>query len=146
MQALRLLRKQVRALWKLEETLPPEQRTMHSWQLVAMQSDVPYLVGKGGANTFFYRIGTKGEMTHVMPDEMMAVLDKWTADRYVVYAITRSTLAKAKRQSKSLQELKERVHSKYCGYFIVGVGSDGKLTKLFTLKTGLTSNVWVPVK
>lgn len=147
MNALKHLRKQVRALWKLEEAMPPDQREQHTWQLTANQAGVLYLMGKGGANTFFYRIGEKGELKYVMPDEAFAILDKWTADRYVMYAITKSKkLAKAKRQSKNIEELKGRTHSKYSGHHIVGFNADGSCIRLFTFRTGLTGNEWVPVK
>lgn len=148
--ALRLLRRQVRAAWKLEENLPPDERELSSWQFVARQGDVLYLVGKGGHNTFFYRIGEKGEVQYLMPDEMFVILDKWTADRYVRYAITKGTdfaaFEKSKKQARTMAELQRYVDDKYIGRYIVGLTNDGRVARILTLKSGLTRNDWVPAK
>lgn len=147
MNALKHLRKQAKALWKLEEAMPPKDREKHTWQLTANQGGVMYLFGKGGANTFFWRVGEKAKPEYAMPDEAFAVLDKWASDKFAVYAITKSPkLQKAKRQSKSVEDLKSRTHSKYSGHYIVGFNADGTCVRLFTFRTGLTGNEWVPVK
>ena len=147
MRELKLLRRQVRSAWALEKDLPPAEREKMQWQFLAMQSGVPYLVGKGGANTFFYRIGEKGNMEYLMPDDMFALMDKWTADRYVLFAITKSKkIEKAKRKSKDVKDLLKRTNIKYAEYFIVGLTPEGELVRLYSFKTGLTGNAWVPIK
>lgn len=144
MQALKLLRRQVRSTWKLEEELPPKVRENHQWQFVAIQNGIPYLVGKGGANTFFYRIGEKGKMEYLMPDDMFAILDKWTADKFVIYGISKgSNLNKTRRTSKSLQDLLNRTHDKYKGCSIIGLTAEGERKRLYVFKRGLMGNEWV---
>lgn len=147
MRELKLLRKRVKAMWKMEEELSPPERKLHQWQFLSTQTGIPYLVGKGDANTFFYKIGEKGEMQYVMPDKMFAILDKWCGEKYVMYAIARnSNVKKAKRQSKVLADLLKRTHSKYADYHIVGITADSRVDKLYSMKTGLTANQWVPLK
>lgn len=144
MQALKLLRRQVRSMWKLEEDMPPKARENHQWQFVAIQSGVPYLVGKGGANTFFYKIGANGEMKYGMPDEVFAVLDKWTAARFVVYGISRGKdLERPRRTSETLADLTRRLHDKYDKCFIFGLTSEGERVKLYSFKRGLMGNEWI---
>jgi hypothetical protein len=146
MRELRLLRKQVRALWKLEEDLPPNMRENHQWQCLAMQSGIPYLVGKGGANTFFYRIGEKDEMQYALPDDMFSIMDKWLAQDYMMYAITKKRDISNAPQSQSLDKLMKRTDDYYVGYYIVGITQNQSVVRLYTLKSGLRSNQWVPFK
>lgn len=147
MKHLKLLRKQVKAAWKLEEDLPPKLRESHQWQFLAFQNKVPYLVGKGGANTFFYKVGEKGKMEYGLPDEVFAVIDKWCGDQYVMYAITRSkNIAKARRTSRNLQELLARTHSKYADYYITGLRVDDTMVRLYVMMSGLMGkHKWVKV-
>jgi len=146
-EALKVLRRQVKALWKLEEDLPPKQRERHQWQLVAVQNEVPYLVGKGGANTFFYKVGNGNEMQYGLPDDVLAVIDKWCGERYVMYGITKSRQwERAKRKTKDLASLQTRTPDKFIDSYIVGLNSDGTLDRLFVLKRGFDANRWVPVK
>lgn len=143
MRELRLLRKRIRAMWKLEEDLSPNERENHQWQCLAMQSGVPYLVGKGGANTFFYRIGEKGEMKYVLPDEMFAIMDKWLALDYMLFAITNSRNIEKAPQSNSLDKLKANKKDKHVGKFIVGITPDRRIIRLYKLESGLRGNQWV---
>ena len=64
MKQLALLNRRVRAMWKLEAELPPQERELHSWQFTATQGGVTYLVGKGSANTFFTRVD-EGEIEYI---------------------------------------------------------------------------------
>lgn len=146
MRELRLLRKRVRAMWKLEEDLSPNERENHQWQFLSMQSGVPYLVGKGGANTFFYRIGEKGEMKYVLPDEMFAIMDKWLALDYMLFAITSSRNIEKAPQSNSLETLKANKKDKHVGKFIVGITPDRRVIRLYKLESGLRGNQWVRFK
>lgn len=146
MNQLKLLRKRVHAMWKLEAHLPPQEREHHMWQTSAVQGGVTYIVGKGGANTFFARID-ESKIKYMMPDECFALIDKWIGRTYVVYAITKSKkLEAAKVKSQSLKKLKQVLNDDYVGHHIVGFDAHGDATRLFTLTSGLRSNQWVPHK
>lgn len=143
MNQLKLLKKRVHSMWKLEAHLPPQERELHMWQTSAIQGGVTYIVGKGGANTFFVRID-ESKIKYMMPDECFALIDKWIGRTYVVYAITKSKqLEAAKARSFSLKRLKKVLDDEYVGYHIVGFDSQGDATRLFTLTSGLRANQWV---
>lgn len=145
MDELRLLRKRVIAAWNAESRLTPEQRRLHSWQFVARQADVPYLVGKGDANTFFYSVNGE-EVKYLMPNEMFEVMDSWVGGKYVCYAITKTRKIKESRKSTDLSRLLKKKQDKFIGYYIVGITPDGRLMKLYTMTKSLVGNEWVPCK
>ncbi len=144
MRELRILRKQVQAMWKIEEGLSPNEREHHQWQVLAMQGGVPYIVGKGGANTFFYKVGATEEMQYALPDKMFAIIDGWLREPYVLYAITSSRDFSDAPQSTSLEKLKGKTKDRYVGMYLVGVTSDNRVIRLFKLDKGLRSNQWIP--
>ncbi len=146
MRELRILQKQVRALWKIEEGLSPNEREHHQWQVLAMQGGVPHIVGKGGANTFFYKVGADAEMQYALPDKMFAIIDGWLRQSFVTYAIASSRDLTGAPTAHDVEKLKLKVKDKYVGKYIVGVTSDGKCVRLFKLNSGLRNNQWVPFK
>jgi antitoxin component YwqK of YwqJK toxin-antitoxin module len=145
MEALKLLRKRVIAAWKAEATLSPDERRLHSWQFVARQADIPYLVGKGDANTFYYSVNG-GDVQYAMPDEMVDIMNSWIHSQYVCYAITKTRKVKESRKSTDLQALLKKKSEKFIGYYIVGIKADGKLIKLYQMKNGLMKHEWVKYK
>ncbi|AGS82055.1 hypothetical protein O152_gp307 [Pseudomonas phage PaBG] len=146
MRELKLLRKRVKQAWAAEADLSPNERELHQWQFLSMQSNVPYVVGKGAANTFFYRVGTTGEMTYVMPDEMFAIMDKWVNSSFALFAITKTRDIKDAPCSTDINVLLQKTKDKYVGYFIVGITPDQRVVRLHVLKSGLRKNQWVPFK
>jgi hypothetical protein len=143
-----VLRRQVRALWRLEEDMSPKKREAFSWQLVAAVGKMVYLVGKGGANTFFYKIGENGKLKYVMPDTMLSILDGWCMPSFVSYAIVRRVNGDMKtvRSSLVVKDLLARTQSKYSGCRIVGYAHDGAVTPLYKFKNGLFGSSWVTMK
>lgn len=146
MRELKLLRKRVKAMWAAEADLSPNERELHQWQFLTMQSNVPYLVGKGGANTFFYRVGESGETKYAMPDEMFTILDKWVNSNFALFAITKSRDIKDAPCATDINALLKKTKDKYVGYFIVGITPDQRIVRLHVLKRGLSKNQWVPFK
>lgn len=145
MRELKLLRKRVKTMWAMEADLSPNERELHQWQILAYQTSIPYLVGKGGANTFFYRIG-EGQMQYAMPDEMFAILDKWLGAEYVSFTISKTkNLGNAPIRSTKEAFLKV-TKDKYLGYYLIGLKSNGDLARLYKLEQGLKGNQWVPFK
>lgn len=144
MECLKLLRKRVVQAWKLEETLSPEERRQHSWQFVSRQGGVPYLVGKGDANTFYYSVNGK-TIKYLMPDDMFALMDTWVKKPYVSYVLTKSKNIEKAPIATNVKTLLKKTQSKYIGYYIAGITSTGKLVKLYKLEKGLMSSEWIKV-
>lgn len=146
MKQLALLRKRVRAMWKLEADLPPQEREHHSWQFTATQGGVTYLVGKGSANTFFTRI-EEGELKYMLPDACFALMDEWLGSKYVMYLLTKSkNPAKAKMRSTTIDALKVVTDTEFTGYYIVGLTPLGEVVRLYKLTAGLRKNQWIKFK
>jgi hypothetical protein len=145
METLKLLRKQVLTAWKSEETLPPDIRRLYSWQFVCRHNDIPYLVGKGDANTFYYSINGN-DIQYVMPSEMLDILNGWVNSKYTLYAITRTKKIKTKHTSTNLDNLLSVKIPKLVGYFIVGIKSDGSVVRLYRLTSGLKGVTWIKFK
>lgn len=146
MNQLKLLRKRVKTLWDMEARLPPQEREFHSWQVACQQGGVTYVVGKGGANTFYARINDN-EPKYLMPDDCFALIDKWIGRKYAMYGISKSKrMEKALVTSVSLKKLKSSTDDKYLDYFIVGYDSQGDAERLYKLQGGLQSNEWTPFR
>lgn len=142
MTPFQLLRKQVKQAWKLEQFLLPSERKVYAWQFSVNLNEIVYLVGKMDANTFYYSINESDPIT-CMPDDLISIVDSWIASSYVLYAITKSKNISNVPKSKDLSELLEMTDKKYSDHYIVGMDSDGKLNRLFSMKAGLTSQRWI---
>lgn len=146
MEQIRTLRRRVKAIWKQEEDLPPQIRKLFQWQMLAYQNGVPYLVGKGDANTFFYKVGEKGEMGYALPDEMFDVIDSWCATKFLYYVLVKGTKVSKKFRASSVSALTKLTKDKFVGCTIEGVTPTGEREILMKLKGGLTGNTWVATK
>lgn len=145
MEPLKLLRKQVLTAWKAEETLSPDIRRLYSWQFVCRHNNVPYLVGKGDANTFYYSINGS-EPSYVMPSEMLDILNSWVNSKYALYAITKTKKLNTKYTSTNIDDLLKLKKPKMVGYYIVGVKSDSSVVRLYKLVSGLKGSTWIKFK
>jgi hypothetical protein len=77
---------------------------------------------------------------------MFSIMDKWLAQDYMMYAITKKRDISNAPQSQSLDKLMKRTDDYYVGYYIVGITQNQSVVRLYTLKSGLRSNQWVPFK
>lgn len=146
MSELKVLRKQVKALWAIEEKLSPNERVHHQWQIVATQGKLTYLVGKGDANTFFWS-KNGAEMQYGYPEQAFQVIDSWMKASYTVYAITKSRdWSKSKAISSKEDELLLITDDRYVGRYLVGVTADQRVIPLYRLEKGLRGNQWVKHK
>lgn len=143
MEQLRLLRRRVKALWVQEEKFTPAERELHSWQVACSQGGVTYLVGKGGANTFYIRVN-EGKPKYFMPEDCFKQLDRLIAKKYVMYSIGNKAEPK-KRVSTSEAKLKRITSDKFAGNYLIGFDSKGKPQRLYVLKSGLRGNEWVKI-
>lgn len=144
METIRLLRKQVLSSWKAEELLDPNQRRKFSWQFAARYHNIPILVGKGDANTFYWSINN-GAMKYGMPSEILGVMNTWINSKYPLYAITKSKDLSNAVVSDSLDFLKSNTKVP-SGSYIIGLGDAGRKVRLFRLEQGLNKRTWVPHK
>ena len=138
------LRQQVKSCLEREAKMSPEQRKQHQWQFITTVAGVPYIVGKGGANTMFYQIGTKGERSLCMPKDMLEIISSWAGAKFAMYAIGRKPNTYSQGPFPELDQAKECDADN--GEYIVGITKDGKVKRLFQMKSGITGSKWVPFK
>lgn len=138
------LRQQVRACLERESKLTPSERKLHQWQFVTTVAGVPYVVGKGGANTMFYQVGIKGERKLCMPKEMLDIISDWNKSKYAMYAICKTKSKYRVGPVPKIDGLLEGTGRP--GEYIVGITSENKVVRLYICKSGITESVWVPFK
>lgn len=148
LNCLSILRKQVRALLATEEGMNIDQRKCFEWQLLVHVGGVPYVVGKAGANTMYFRIGipTPNVEPEVMyPDEMLALIDGWCKSTYSVFQIRVGKEVVLDGLETEEAALKKKPKSFEKNMHIVGVKSNGQIDDLHVLKNGLKGLHWVKI-
>ena len=148
LNCLSVLRKQVRALLATEEGMNIDQRKCFEWQLLVHVGAVPYVVGKAGANTMYFRIGApkEGVEPEVMyPDEMLALIDGWCKSTYAVFQIRVGSEVALDGIETEDAALKKKPKTFQKNMHIVGVKANGQVDDLHVLKSGLNGLHWVKV-
>lgn len=142
MNPFKILHDQVKASLNKEANLTPEERKVFQWQFFATVAGVTYLVGKGGANTMFYRIN-EGEMQYKYPDEMLEVIKSWSGEKYVSFSLFKGK-KKGKKTYATIDEAKSKLPKTFSeNLFIVGETKEGKKTRLFKLHETLNGLKWI---
>lgn len=145
---LSVLRKQVRALLSSEAGMSIDQRKCFEWQLLVHVGDVPYVVGKAGANTMYFRIGApkEGVDPEVMyPEDMLALIDGWCKSVYAVFQIRVGKTVVLDGIETEDAALKKKPKQYENNMHIVGVKANGQVDDLHMLKNGLNGLRWVKV-
>lgn len=138
------LRQQVKSCLEREAKLNPEQRKKHQWQFVTTVGGVPYIVGKGGANTMFYQVGAQGKRELCMPVAMLDIISSWAGAKYAVYAVGRR---KDCYSNGPFQDLNQALDCDGdTGEYIVGITTEGKVHRLYVMKKGISKSKWVKFK
>lgn len=148
LNCLNVLRKQVRALLSTEAGMSIDQRKCFEWQLLVHVGDVPYVVGKAGANTMYFRVGApkEGVDPEVMyPEEMLALIDGWCKASYAVFQIRvgKNVVLDGLETEDAALKKKPKQYEK--NMHIVGVKANGQVDDLHVLKSGLNGMHWVKV-
>lgn len=143
--ALKVLRDQVRKALATEATMTIENRRLFGWQFVAVNAGENFVVGKTGANTMYYRVGNDAsiEPSVCYPDEMLDILDSWVRATYSMYRLMSGK--SVVESSTSIDELLE-LKPKFSPAVIVGVTPKGKEKKMFEYRTALSGALWVKVE
>jgi len=138
----KVLHDQVKGALLKEASLTPEERKIFQWQFLATVAGVTYLVGKGGANTMFYRLNDE-EMQYKYPDEMLEIVKSWLGEKYSSYSLYKGK-KKGKKSYASLKQIKDKVPSNYsANLYIVGETKEGTKTRLFKLHDTLEGLKWM---
>lgn len=138
------LRSQVRACLEKEAKLPPDERRKHQWQFLTTVAGMTYIVGKGGANTMFYMIGTEGERKLCHPEEMLQIISKWGGAKYAMYAVCKTP---KHFTHGPFPELNQALNvDADPGSYLVGLTVEGKVIRLYQMKQGLKSSKWCEFK
>ena len=128
----------------LESKLAAEDVAQNQWQLLASHHGVIYIVGRGGANTCFYKIGDQ-ERQICYPNDLVKFLTKLASQKYASYSVYSKERKLLKKGFISLDEALA-YKPKGAGMWIVGVTQDNKKRKLYYSVSGLRSNDWVKVE
>lgn len=139
---LRHLLTKAKYLLYLESKLRPEECALHQWQLLATHGNVLYIVGKGGANTCFYKIGDD-ERQICYPNDLIEFLTKLAAQKYSSYSIYTKDKKLVKKGLNTLDKALAII-PKSSGMWIVGISStDNVKRRLYYSVSGLRANDWV---
>lgn len=125
----------------LESKLSAEERVAHQWQMLTTHGGLQYIVGKGGANTCFYTIGTQ-ERQLCYPDELVKVLTRLASQKYACYAICDKSKNILRDGLQTLEQAKG-IKPKRAGLYLVGIDARGKKHRLYYSSAGLVDNTWV---
>ncbi len=139
---LKAMRQKIVALIKIEAKMCMAERKSQQWQLLFQIGSVQYVIGKGGANTMFYTVGSD-ERKLCYPNDMLALIDTWiTTHNSVVYAIQNLENKIVKRFDSQSEALAFRAKA---GYHLIRI-ADGTKTKLFIRSEGLFNKTWKPLR
>ena len=128
-----------KALLNLESRLSAQEVELNQWQLFANHNGLQYIVGRGGANTCFYKIG-EAERKVCYPQELLDFLKQRASDKFVSYSIYTKDKKLVKRNILSLDDALA-TKPKYAGMWLVGVTPTGKKRLYFSV-AGLKANEW----
>lgn len=143
MNHLKNLYEKVRRSLLLESDLTEQQRTHHQWQFIVTLGSITYVVGKGGANTMFYKIGDN-EIKYCLPTEMLDKILDWSRRTYVRYAVVDSS-GKQVTSHANLDAMLKKFPKKFNTYNIVGITASDKMEPLYKLTRALGSFAWQPL-
>lgn len=142
MNPFKILHDQVKGALTKEASLSPEERKLFQWQFLVTVANLTYLVGKGGANTMFYRIND-GEMKYEYPDKMLDIVKSWSGEKYSAFALYKGK-KKGKKTYATLEEAKGKLPKDFVNnLYIVGETKEGKKTRLFKLHDTLSGVKWI---
>lgn len=138
---LKHLLAKTKALFSLEGKLQNADKEKHQWQLYMNVGGLQFIVGKGGINTAFYKIGDE-ERQVCYPHELVTFLTKLAKRKHVAYAVY--TKDKKCIFGPTL-ELETCLKFKKCkpGAFIVGINEHNKLLRLYYSSPGLHALQWL---
>lgn len=131
----------VRALLKIEASHSKEDRASQQWQLLFDIDNTQFMVGKGGVNTTFYKVGDTQRIL-CYPNELLEFLESLTRRKYATFAICN----KGGRIVKSglLSEKAALAKNAPVGFYIVAM-ENGRKVRLFVRKSGVFGdNLWQP--
>lgn len=143
MNHLKNLYDKVRRCLLLEADLTEQQRTHHQWQFIVTLGSITYVVGKGGANTMFYKIGDN-EIKYCLPTEMLDKILEWSRRTYVRYAIV-NTENNQVMSHANLDVILKKLPKKFGKYNIVGVTASDTTDTLYKLTQALGTLAWQPI-
>jgi hypothetical protein len=139
---LKLLLTKAKYLLYLESKLSAHECALHQWQLLATHGSVLYIVGKGGANTCFYKIGDD-ERQVCYPNDLIEFLTKLAAQKYSSYSIYTKDKKLVKKGINTLDKALA-IGPVGSGMWIVGLSStDNVKRRLYYSVSGLKSCDWV---
>jgi hypothetical protein len=146
MNVFRVLHTQVKRALLEESRLSEDERRQFQWQFLATVGSTTYLVGKGGANTCFYRVGEQ-EMQYCHPQPLLDIIKSWGGSKYAVYTIVRNKPGNGLagpfpdlEMAKDYIPDEDEVDSGTV--YIVGHTPDNKSKRLFVLTPSLKGYSW----
>ena len=145
MNLFKVLHDKVKKSLLQETKLSEDERRLFQWQFLSKIGNVNYLVGKGGANTMFYRVGDVGDPSYCYPEEILAIIKSWSKSEYSAYTIDVDVMGTCVAGPfVKLEEAKDFIpdNSKR-PYYIIGHKTDGSSEKVFILKKSLQGLSWV---
>lgn len=125
-----------------EAKLSSSERQAFSWQYTVIVGDIPYTVGKQGANTMYYTIN--GDDPKVCyPDDMLGIIKSWGSEKYVSFIISKEG-KKVKGPFKSLDEAKAKKPKKFMRDLVIkGKTKSGEVKTLCRLENSLKGLTWI---
>jgi hypothetical protein len=138
---MRHLLDKVKRLLASEASLTAEECKQNQWQLLTTYGNLLYIVGRGGANTCFYKIGDS-ERQVCYPDELVNFLTNLISQKYASYSVYSKERKLIKRGFISLDDALAYTPSG-AGMWIVGITPDNRKRKLYYSVSGLRSNDWI---
>jgi hypothetical protein len=137
-----ILFNQVKSALDKESSLSPSERKLFQWQFLLTVAGISYLVGKGGSNTMFYKIGDT-DLSYDYPENMLNLIKSWSKRKFVSYSWFKGS-KRGKTIYYSEKEAKSKVpKSFYSDFYIVGETKEGKKIKLFKLHQTLSDLKWI---
>ena len=128
----RYLLSSVRAMLKQKVKLGVDDRKRLSWMILAEFAGTKMLVGKGGANTFFWTFGS-GDRQIGYPNELLGLLERLGRQKHVLYMLIDA--AKTKTEKFSLDELLEAKPRR--GDVVFSVSMDGVQAPLYRARLNI---------
>lgn len=146
MNVFRVLHSQVKKSLLEESRLSEDERRCFQWQFLASVGGVTYLVGKGGANTCFYRVGDTGEIQYCHPQPLLDIIKSWGGSEYAMYAVVKNKPGcGVAGPFPDLEEAKDYIPDdikKGDKFYILGYTPESKSKRLFVLSSSLKGHSW----
>jgi len=141
-QMFKAMKQKVFRLLEAEAKMNVAERRAQQWQLLfQIDGHGQYIVGKGGVNTMFYKVGD-AERELCLPADLLDKIDTWVA---LAGQITYCIMRDGKVIKRNLSESEAKTYKKaQVGDYLCSI-SDGKRRRLMKMSKGLMGkSAWKP--